>query len=488
MNDASSVPLLSKTRYAAGLQCAGRLYRMCFQPELATPPDAAQQARFDAGTRVGELARNLRPGGVLIDEPFFRHDDAVARTRALLANGATSAICEAGFTEAGVRIRADILSTSRDGRELIEVKSSTSVKDEHLDDAAIQLATIEAAGVSVDRVCIGHINNACVYQGDEYVPGKLLTVEDITAKARDVAAGVPARIATMREMLAANDAPEPDLGSHCHKPYDCEFYDYCRQGEPEWSIEELPGLNDERRRDLRVGEIRSIRDIPVTFRLSAAQQRVRDTVQSGRPYVSSALLHDLARITSPAHFIDFETVAPALPIFAGTRPYQAQPFQWSDHVLHTDGSLDHYEFLADGTADPRRAFAETLLDGLAGAATIAVYSSFARARLHELQVAFPDLAAPLQAVLDRSWVDLLKVVRDHYYHPEFRGSYSNQIRPPRSRGGLRIQRPRHPGRGGRLSRVHGDRQPSDGPGASRRNPLQSPRLLRARHRGHGPDP
>ncbi|HEY5475189.1 MAG TPA: DUF2779 domain-containing protein, partial [Tepidiformaceae bacterium] len=51
--------------------------------------------------------------------------------------------------------------------------------------------------------------------------------------------------------------------------------------------------------------------------------------------------------------------SPCLPIFAGTRPYQAQPFQWSDHVLHADGSLDHYEFLADGTADPRRAFAET---------------------------------------------------------------------------------------------------------------------------------
>ncbi len=122
-----SLPLLSKSRFTAGLQCPGRLYRTCYQRELATPLDAAQQARFETGTRVGVIARALRPDGVLVAEPAPRHEEAVAQTRALLAAGKSNAIYEAAFTEGGVRIRADILSRAGGGWEMIEVKSSTSV-------------------------------------------------------------------------------------------------------------------------------------------------------------------------------------------------------------------------------------------------------------------------------------------------------------------------------------------------------------------------
>jgi len=128
----ASLPLLSKSRFTAGLQCPGRLYRTCYQRELATPPDAAQQARFDAGTRVGEIARALRPGGTLVDDSPFRHEASVARTRSLIDGGASNAIYEAAFTEGGVRVRADILARANGGWEMIEVKSSTSVKDEHI--------------------------------------------------------------------------------------------------------------------------------------------------------------------------------------------------------------------------------------------------------------------------------------------------------------------------------------------------------------------
>ena len=75
-----ALPLLSKSRYTAGLQCSRKLYLSCFQPELGTPPDAAQQSVFDTGSLVGEIARDLRPGGVLVDEPYYLHDDAVERT------------------------------------------------------------------------------------------------------------------------------------------------------------------------------------------------------------------------------------------------------------------------------------------------------------------------------------------------------------------------------------------------------------------------
>ncbi len=419
-----SLPLLSKSRLTAGLQCPGRLYRQCYQRELATPPDAATQARFDAGTRVGEIARELRPGGTLINEPAFKHEDAVRRTRSLLSNGANNTLYEAAFTEGGVRVRADILARAGGGWEMIEVKSSTSVKDEHVPDAAVQLVTLERAGVSVERVCVAHINNGSVYQGGEHIADELLVAKDITNRARSFAEEVPDRLAAMWKVLSANEPPQMELESYCKKPYACEFYDHCRQREPEWSIEDLPRIDDARRRALRALGVRSIPEIPATFRLTAAQQMVRRAVSTGHAHVSPGLRSALAGIVAPAHFIDFETIAPVLPVYPGTRPFEVQPFQWSDHVQQRDGSVEHYEFLGDGREDPRREFAETLVDRLSGAATIVVYSGYEASRLKELQVVFPDLRAPIQEILDRPWVDLLQVVRNHYYHREFRGSYS----------------------------------------------------------------
>ena len=420
----AGLPLLSKSRFTAGLQCLGRLYRECYQRELATPPDAALQARFDAGTRFGEVARDLRPGGVLVDEPFFRYDDAVTRTRELLAVGTPHALYEAAFTEGGVRVRPDVLARSGAGWEMIEVKSSTSVKQEHIPDAAIQLVTLEQAGISVDRVSVGYVNTGYVYKGGQYVADELLTVEDVTTRARSYAEQVPARLAEMRAVLSADEPPHKEVESYCKSPYVCESREHCMKGEPEWSIEELPRINDRQRRELRAAGVRAIPEIPATFRLTPAQQLIRRALVSGRPYVSPGLGRDLARLVPPVHFIDFETINPVLPVYAGTHPYEVQPFQWSDHVQQADGSLEHYEFLAEGDVDPRREFAESLIDRLSDAGTIVVYSDYEQARLKELQKAFPDQHSPIQDVLNRNWVDLLNVVREHYYHPQFHGSYS----------------------------------------------------------------
>ena len=88
-----ATPMLSKSRFLAGLQCPRRLYLECFHPELADPVGPGQQALFDTGTRVGELARRLYDGGILIDEPYFRHEDAVATTLSTLSDRSVPSVC-----------------------------------------------------------------------------------------------------------------------------------------------------------------------------------------------------------------------------------------------------------------------------------------------------------------------------------------------------------------------------------------------------------
>ena len=121
--------------------------------------------------------------------------------------------------------------------------------------------------------------------------------------------------------------------------------------------------------------------------------------------------------------IDFETFNPALPAYIGTRPYLQVPFQWSTHILGGNGALDHHEFLAEGADDPRRRFAETLIDVLGDSGSILVYSSFEKSRLNEIAKVYPDLQDNIEAITER-FVDLLALLRRDFYHPNFKGSFS----------------------------------------------------------------
>lgn len=167
-----------------------------------------------------------------------------------------------------------------------------------------------------------------------------------------------------------------------------------------------------------------MRDIPPDFPLTPAQRGVVDAMLSGREFIADGLREALVPLGPPASYLDFETFSPAIPLYPGTRPYQRIPFQWSLH--HDDGAGDvgHFEFLAAGDVDPRREFAETLLQALdETACPIIVYSPFEATVLRDLAWHVPDLSARLLAVVDRLH-DLLPLIRSHVTHPEFLGSYS----------------------------------------------------------------
>ncbi len=160
------------------------------------------------------------------------------------------------------------------------------------------------------------------------------------------------------------------------------------------------------------------------MRLTDGQVRIRDTLRSGELYVSTGLAAALEGTGPPACYLDFETANPAIPLYSGTRPYQTVPFQWSLHRVDEDLQVTHRAFLAEGADDPRRAFCESLLEVLPSDGTpVHVYSHFEATQLGGLINEFPDLAPGLTEIRDRL-LDLLPVVRQHVYHPEFGCSFS----------------------------------------------------------------
>jgi CRISPR/Cas system-associated exonuclease Cas4 (RecB family) len=420
------LPKLSKSSFNAGLQCLRRLYLESFHRELVPPVDEAQQAVFDAGTRIGALARDLYPGGTLLQQDHLHINDAIAETKRILAGPPVPAIYEGGFLFDDVRVRVDILPRTVRGRhDLVEVKSTTSVKEEHIPDVAIQLYVLEGAGVQVGRACLAHLNRDYVYPGGDYDVSQLFAVEDITGRVREYLPGIPAALKEMRLALSGPQPPEIKPGRHCSSPHDCPLTDYCREGRTEHPVVQLPRASQSLLALLEAAGIEDIRDIDAGFAgLNQLQRRVRDCVVSNRVYLNPAIRRELAGLEYPVHFLDFESFNPALPLYAGTRPYQVIPFQWSDHVMGPGGKMTHREFLHDGSGDPREPLARSLLKTLGRSGSIVVYSGFEETRIRELSEALPHLAQDLLALLDGRIVDLHPLVRDNCYHPDFHGSFS----------------------------------------------------------------
>jgi predicted RecB family nuclease len=416
-------PLLSKSRFLAGLQCQLRLWYQCYQPELASAVSAAQEAMFQAGREVGTLATGLHPEGILIEPDYQHHEEAVLATRGAMENPGLPAFFEAAFLHDGVRVRVDILERAASGWNLVEVKSSTSVKEVHLADLAIQYHVLVGSGLRLARAGILHLNRQYEYDGRTLDLRSLFTFADLTDTVLALQKGISTRLPLLREMLARPKAPDIRPSRHCLSPYSCEFWEHCTAAMPEFWVLQLSGITQVKLDRLALLGIDDTRDIPSAFPLSKLQARIRDSVLNDKGYVAPELVRDLRDVEYPLHFLDFETMAPAIPRYRGTRPYQAIPFQWSDHILSDTGSLEHRYYLCGEDRDPRAEFAATLLDAIGERGTIFIYTNYEREILTRLAREFPACSEQLLAPGAR-FRDLQAAIRRSYYHPRFYGSFS----------------------------------------------------------------
>ncbi len=404
----------------AGRQCEKRLWLEVYRSDLIEyGPDVEQ--RFAVGDNVNDIARAQYPDGVLVS---YDHgaNAAVKHTQRLLAEQPGTPIFEATFKAQDVLVRVDILKPCREGFELIEVKSSTSVKDHHYEDSAVQTWVLECAGIPVNAIYLCHINNQFVYPGNGDYLG-LFHYEDITQKVRELSREVPQWVQRYREMLNGGE-PEIEMGAQCTDPYDCPFIDYCRGEETEYPLRYMPRPRGTRQvLDALTAEgIEDIRDIPEGRLSSATQERVRRVTITGEPELTPEAA-EVGKYGYPRYYLDFETIQFAVPIWKGTGPYKPLPFQWSCHIELVSGEFQHEEYLDTIGNSPMRTCAESLIEVIGEKGPIFAYSSYEKRVLNDLAVRYPDLAEDLHKLTERL-VDLLPIVRRTYYHPDMHGSWS----------------------------------------------------------------
>ena len=414
---------LTKSKYTAGLQCLRRLWLQVNEPLPYEEPEAG--SAFAVGQEVGKLAQSLFPLGVLVEEKPWEHDAAVLQTQKLMADKSVPAIFEAAFEYEGVRVRIDVLERqARNCWCMCEVKSSGQVKDQYLDDCAIQSYVLTGAGVKLSGIDLVHINKNYVRSSRGLDVKKLFVRADIKSALKPFVAEVPSKLEEMRKILRKRSEPAINIGKQCNSPYSCEFVDRCWAGLPSDMVSYLPRISDKKLSEFESLGIKRVKDIPSSFALNPQHERIRRAIISGKVQVEKSLGSALSDFEPPIMYLDFEAMNPAVPLYAGTRPFEVIPFQWSLHIIDKKGKLQHFEFLAQGDKDPRLEFVESLIKAVGKSKTpIMVYSSYENTQLKKLCEAFPDKAKAIKAIMARL-VDLLPVVSNHIYHPDFNFSAS----------------------------------------------------------------
>jgi len=418
----------SKSKLLALRQCPKRLWLEVHRPDLRED-SAATEASYQVGFQVGDIAQRIydpEGQGALIDVQSEGFSRAFERTTELLHT--TQPIFEAGFSAGGALAFADVmLPEQMEGKQvwrMVEVKSSTSVKDYHRDDVAVQAFVAQSAGVPLQSIALAHIDSSWTYPGDEDYSG-LLVEADLTAEAFSRTEEVKAWIARAQSIDAMPSEPVIGIGAHCDTPFECGFYDYCSRDEPkaQYPVYWLPYFGA-KARELAAQGVIDLQDVP-DDRLNPKQQRVKAHTLAHTVFFDAAgAAADLAVHSLPAYFLDFETIQFAVPIWRGTRPYQQNTFQFSLHTLSESGQLDHTEFLDLSGGDPSEPFAQALIAACGESGPVYVYNAgFETARMNELATRYPQFSTALLAINARV-VDLLPIARERYYHPSQQGSWS----------------------------------------------------------------
>lgn len=420
--------LLSKSKYLIGLQCPKLLWMHFNDKESLPPVDESTQHIFDQGHLIGELAKKVFPKGIDIEDKNFIQN--IEESKKLLGSEDRKPLFEVAIKveleNGSIYSRADILNPiGEDEWDIIEVKSSTEIKDVNIQDVSFQKYVYEKSGLKIRNCFLMHINNQYVKNG-EIEPRELFHIDDITEDVERAIEGIESRIDNMFKIIQSKNAPKVCIGPYCKDPYECDLIPCCWEDMPDNSVFELYRLG-KKAFDLYDRGILEIKNIPESYNLNDKQFIQKQAIKSGKEHINKKEIKKwLDGLTYPLYYLDFETFNPAIPKYDGMKPYQQIPFQFSLHIQkEKDGELEHISFLAEGIGDPRPKFLQALKDNLGKEGDIVVYNqSFEKSRIKECALAFPEFEKWSEEILRRI-VDLWDVFKAFdYYHPSQKGSAS----------------------------------------------------------------
>ena len=413
--------MLTKTEFMHHEECPIWLWLVKYRKDLLPKESESLQRIFANGNLIDELARQLYPEGVEIEDRF---EKGYIETKRMIKNGATVLFQPTAITLDGLAATADILTKDPETGlwDLREVKSSTLDKEEHHIDVSFQKICFERSGIKIGRTFLIHINNQYV-RDEDIDPEQLFTEEEITEAVAMHTDMTKKQIEEAKKVIGRNVAPDSVLVQSCHDPEKCDWLDYYIHGYPE--IYDIAGtFPDDHLKALLNRGVLDYTKIPpeILDRVGFKPPEYFEVIDS------EGIKKELEKLTYPLYFFDYETYSSGIPPFDGTKPYQQLPFQYSLHIQkEPGGSLTHREFLALDFVNPMEELLVHLKRDMGPAGSVIVWNhSFEKSRNEEMAKMFPENSKFLEGVNRRMFdlMNLFKFDRKLYLHSDFQKSHS----------------------------------------------------------------
>ncbi len=429
---------LSKSNFKAYFQCPSYFWFANNRPEVLQEKALGdfEKALAEQGKKVEQEFYKLYPDMKFVTA---KGQDAITQTKMLQTQGAHY-IAQAAFEANDFFAQADLVNFKEDNHiDLYEVKSSSSMqnmglednaqvpsKEEHETDLAFQYEVASLAGYTVDNTFLVELNKSYTRQG-EIALAQLFTRNNVTANVVKLLPGIRESMQQALTYSSIMEAPTTCGCKYKSRKKQCPAFPYLHPELTGYSYYDLPRIHESRIREFVDQGITRIEDIPAKNKLSENQ---RDHVVSWNENREIIYRDEINRIFNdfqfPLYFLDYETYAPAIPVFEGTRPYQHIPFQYSLHILHENGGeTEHKEYLHSDSSNPIPAITAQLRSDIGDTGTVIVWhSTFENNRNRELATAVPSLSAFLLGLNNRMF-DLKDIIAKRMYvHKDFRGSAS----------------------------------------------------------------
>ena len=427
--------MLSKSDYLSYLKHPAWAWLKKNDKQQLPPIDDATQAIFDEGNLFEQYVQQLFPSAAQLSwSGYSEYKTLPARTREALDNGA-SAILQGRFETDTLTCIVDVLDrVEGDAFDLYEVKSSTKVKDEHIDDLAFQTIVLEECGLTLRSIQVIHCNNAYVREGDVDSEG-LTVVADVTDRVRNHIDRIKHEIDNALHVVAQPDPPDlsPRHASTTYFKDWMEVYRHIYPDIPSDSIYNLPGLKPGLVAELEDAGIRSIPEIPDTMLLGKKPLAYIQLVRRDEPVIDHVSIQEfLDSLDYPLYFLDYETYGSVVPPYEGVRPYQQVPFQYSIHRIDSvDAEPVHLEYLHADTDNPSEPLVSSLNEHIGDTGSIIVWNEgFEKGCNDGLADMVPHHAAFLRSLNDRIIDLMIPFARGWYQHQGFYGSASiNAVLP-----------------------------------------------------------
>lgn len=419
---------LSKTDYVKRYTVCPSYFWLCkYKPEVV-PEDEAEviKQRLEQGNEVERYARLLFPEGVLIESKGAK---AKLDTEAAIRNGANTLFQATVITNSGLLAMADVIKkdTDSDTWTLYEVKSTNSIKKEHILDLTFQRVAFEEAGYKLSKIKIIYLNKEYTRRTD-VDPQSLLLEADVTADTDELIEVVKGQVKDALNLLNSTEEPKTCSCRLNSRSKHCLTFHYLNPDIPEYSVFNISRIGGKKLAMLVDGDILNVHDVPDDVKLTVIQQNQVDVAKSEKPIIDKAAIKELlSELEYPLYFLDYETVSTALPVFIGCHPYQQIPFQYSLHILdEPGGKLRHYEYLAKSNSKlPAHDLLKVLSQQVGTTGSVITWNkSFESGRNREMAEQYPEYSGFMQSINDRMF-DLMEVFsKQHYVHHKFKGSSS----------------------------------------------------------------